>query len=473
MKKILGALLLFFSLSVHAQTGTAKEQIDTTAGNADSVEVRVAVLPDSGATGAADGNIISKQIGSSGGKIISEDGRIELIFPAGALSKTTNISIQPIVNLLPNGNGKGYQFEPSGTRFIKPVEIIFHYSQKEDETCPAQLHFMAIQNKNGKWEYMNYEDWDSVTKALKGHITHFSAMVDGNEVELQPRDVNLRLGDKRLFYLELAQAPVENLGGDELSQLPTGPSVSSVLKVSKWSAKFGTFVRDDAKKIKAIYSAPRNMPPGNKDEVTLNLNILEMVKDVSYQKKGKSQIKYHTESVPKSRLKETATFTSTVHLNDVYRVFVTHDVEYRPGMGTIVADASSFDVDIFPASESQPAHVAITNIQRYTPDIVKKGRSMAGCKLVITPVAGTNSIYITTDYKDLELSNSDPPEVSFEFPAASSEQTYFLFHCAGKTSTKPEALKAFPLVPKIKFIENGLGQSIDMKAYKILVSPLR
>ena len=69
MKKILGALLLFFSLSVHAQTGTAKEQIDTTAGNADSVEVRVAVLPDSGATGAADGNIISKQIGSSGGKL--------------------------------------------------------------------------------------------------------------------------------------------------------------------------------------------------------------------------------------------------------------------------------------------------------------------------------------------------------------------------------------------------------------------
>jgi hypothetical protein len=308
MKKILGALLLFFSLSVHAQTGTAKEQIDTTAGNADSVEVRVAVLPDSGATGAADGNIISKQIGSSGGKIISEDGRIELIFPAGALSKTTNISIQPIVNLLPNGNGKGYQFEPSGTRFIKPVEIIFHYSQKEDETCPAQLHFMAIQNKNGKWEYMDYEDWDSVTKALKGHITHFSAMVDGNEVELQPRDATLRLGDKRIFYLEKAQAPIPNPGGDELPALPTGPSVSSALKVSKWSAKFGTFAKNEESKIKATYTAPKSMPSGNIDEVTLNLNILEMYKDVTDQKKGKSKIRYHTESIPKTRVKETATF---------------------------------------------------------------------------------------------------------------------------------------------------------------------
>ena len=61
-----------------------------------------------------------------------------------------------------------------GTQFIKPVKVIFHYSQKEDEICPATLHFMAIQDKRGKWEYMDYEECDSTTSLLKGHITHFS-----------------------------------------------------------------------------------------------------------------------------------------------------------------------------------------------------------------------------------------------------------------------------------------------------------
>jgi hypothetical protein len=114
--------------------------------------MRTIGLPDSTAIGKPEGKLVSKEIGPAGGTIISDDGRVELIFPAGTLTKETNISIQPIINLLPNGNGKGYQFEPSGTRFIKPVEIVFHYSQGEDEVCTAPLHFMAIQDKNGKWE---------------------------------------------------------------------------------------------------------------------------------------------------------------------------------------------------------------------------------------------------------------------------------------------------------------------------------
>jgi hypothetical protein len=62
----------------------------------DSVEVRVIELPDSTAIGAPDGKPVSKEIGPAGGSITSDDGRVELIFPEGALTTATVISIQPL-----------------------------------------------------------------------------------------------------------------------------------------------------------------------------------------------------------------------------------------------------------------------------------------------------------------------------------------------------------------------------------------
>src|ERR1700733_6919046 len=48
--------------------------------------------------GSATGNAVSKTIGSSGGSITSEDGKLELIVPAGAVNSDTVFSIQPISN---------------------------------------------------------------------------------------------------------------------------------------------------------------------------------------------------------------------------------------------------------------------------------------------------------------------------------------------------------------------------------------
>ena len=69
-------------------------------------------LSDSTGFGTPEGKLISKEIGVDGGQIVSEDGRVELIFPAGALAKNTIISIQPRTNPAPNGVGRSYWFEP-------------------------------------------------------------------------------------------------------------------------------------------------------------------------------------------------------------------------------------------------------------------------------------------------------------------------------------------------------------------------
>src|SRR3954470_13563933 len=125
MKKILFSFFIFSSICTNAQV--------------DSLQKRISESPDSTGFGVPDGKVAAKEIGPSGGTISSDDGRVELIFPPGALTASTSITIQPTTNLLPHGAGNAYQFEPSGVQFRKPVEIIFRYSAEQAEACPPEL----------------------------------------------------------------------------------------------------------------------------------------------------------------------------------------------------------------------------------------------------------------------------------------------------------------------------------------------
>jgi hypothetical protein len=50
--------------------------------------------PDITAIGSPIGNLVSKTIGSGGGSLTSDDGKVQLTIPASALAVNTDISIQ-------------------------------------------------------------------------------------------------------------------------------------------------------------------------------------------------------------------------------------------------------------------------------------------------------------------------------------------------------------------------------------------
>src|SRR3954471_12496956 len=100
MKTLVISFLLVFPFLVMAQQDTA--------------QIKVIEPADSTGFGIPDGKQVSKELGSSGGRIASGDGKVELFFPIGALTTNTLISIQATTNPAPNGSGKAYQFEPSG-----------------------------------------------------------------------------------------------------------------------------------------------------------------------------------------------------------------------------------------------------------------------------------------------------------------------------------------------------------------------
>jgi len=286
----------------------------------DSIKVKLVQLPVITKFGTPDGNLASKDIGPSGGTIASEDGKVELIFPEGALKSTATISIQPTTNLVQNGNGKAYQLEPSGTQFLKPVSVIIHYTEQEAAICPPELMFLAIQDSTGKWEYMDYNDWDSTTKSLKGFITHFSSVVNGNLAELYPREHTLKVNSSMEFFLNIVQTsnqtpvPAVDDGEDILPPLPAIAPLGNfraswqVNGIDGGTPKFGT-IAPKQNKSTATYTAPILLP--------LNYVVTVKLKASLFKEKttGKKRKMIEFNSLAKQ-----VSFTSTVNLYDLYDV---------------------------------------------------------------------------------------------------------------------------------------------------------
>ena len=157
MKNIIAFSFLLISVSAIAQNDILKDTV---------------LKPVITEIGIPDGEKVNLKIGEEGGRLKSSDGKVELVFPAGALTENKNIIIQPVTNLAPNGSGKAYWFEPSGIQFKKPVQITFYYNDEEAEICPPDLMGLAIQNKQGQWSFINYDTWDSTAKSLNPHCSY-------------------------------------------------------------------------------------------------------------------------------------------------------------------------------------------------------------------------------------------------------------------------------------------------------------
>jgi len=255
MKKIIAFIFLFVTVTASAQNIPSN---DTTA--------RPAIT----AIGKPDGEKTEMKIGKEGGGITSSDGKVSLIFPEGALSKKTTISIQPTTNLAPNGNGKAYRMEPSGINFQQPVQIIFNYTENETEGNSPELLGIAMQGEKGQWSSLNKAVADTVAKTLTADIRHFSSYVNFRWAKIYPSSARVKVnGSLRLKIRALVPLDgdgeadeLASLGGVEKQQvikwsvnnIPKGNSTVGLVSVSENNS--------------AIYQAPVQIPAQNPVTVT-------------------------------------------------------------------------------------------------------------------------------------------------------------------------------------------------------------
>lgn len=124
------------------------------------------------------------QIGPAGGELRSEDGRLAVSIPAGALSSAVTVGVEPISNTAPLGLGRGYRLTPEGVNFAKPVKLTFSYDNAMLTGSAAEFLWITSQKPDGTWEGHLDSELDAATRTVSTETTHFSDWVIGKMIDL-------------------------------------------------------------------------------------------------------------------------------------------------------------------------------------------------------------------------------------------------------------------------------------------------
>jgi hypothetical protein len=134
-------------------------------------------------------------VGPAGGTVESEDGKVRIDIPAGALTSEENIRIEPITNTNPTGKGPAYRLEPHGTTFAKAVKLTFTYDQVDLQATVAEALQIAYQADNGVWMAMPGIKLNKQDRTITIETTHFSDWSYFSYIHLSPQQRGVRPGE--------------------------------------------------------------------------------------------------------------------------------------------------------------------------------------------------------------------------------------------------------------------------------------
>ena len=250
MKSLLLLLLLVSNLATFAQDDSAQ----------------IITAPTLTEKGKPAGEKISQKINKDGGKLVSADGRMELLIPPDAVSSKTNISIQPVTSTLTSGNGVAYELQPAGITFQKPLQITFHYTDREAQGVMQQLKAIAWQDDTGQWYQLDNSVVDTLNKTITGNITHFSTWVFFDSFLLQPTSARVKV-NKQLDLIIVCTLPRPETAGGVITDGVLPKSIRFLTYVDgvrggnavvgKTSAVIGNSIRN------VKYTAPASVPDNN------------------------------------------------------------------------------------------------------------------------------------------------------------------------------------------------------------------
>ncbi len=244
--------------------------------------------------GTESGAAVSITIGSGGGSFQSADGILTVIVPAGALTTSTTLTIQPITNEAPMGQGGGYRLGPEGATFAKPVQLKFTYDEQSLDGTLEDFLWIVTQAEDRSWNGVVKSVIDKTANTVTVETTHFSDWAMGRfmELSLVPSSATLKKGESLSLKLNGFQMPQEELDElapltlikeeplDELTPITSiQPAEERLLKfrVVKWTLNgsaapvSGSSGSLSATKSTATYKAPNIRPANNPVAVTVEL----------------------------------------------------------------------------------------------------------------------------------------------------------------------------------------------------------
>lgn len=246
------------------------------AGANDTLPIKIFRLDSITAKGKPAGTASSMEMDRSGGRLVSDDGRLELIFPEGAIGKKRKISIEPVTNHVANGRGMAYHLTPSGIQFEKPVTIVFHYAEEELAGSLAELKGIAWQNDQGKWEALPEVQTDTIAKTITSTIFHFSSYAQFDKIVLIPAQARVKVEKTLAMAIHLVGSAFEESENEDEDFLPgLPPSIPRpewyVNNISRGSVDVGRIQTHDYTNNNVDFIAPASVPEQNPVAVSARL----------------------------------------------------------------------------------------------------------------------------------------------------------------------------------------------------------
>lgn len=229
------------------------------------------------AVGKPIGEPYTEFVGPEGGLVKSPDGTIEIEIPEGALSKETEIGIQPLSNTCGGGLGNSYRLTPHGTTFKKPVTIRFSYQKMERLVSSTKTLKIAYQNNEGVWTTVGSTAIDPVQKTVTVQSTHFSDWAQIEAMVLTPPVKTVGLGEQvNLKAVIYVHSDAEDLIAPLGKELPAIDANDVPIKLDPkyivgWSLSGPGQLT--GKGNEAIYTAPSAKPASKTATVTVELNV--------------------------------------------------------------------------------------------------------------------------------------------------------------------------------------------------------
>ncbi|MEP6780633.1 MAG: Ig-like domain-containing protein [Gemmatimonadaceae bacterium] len=131
----------------------------------------------SGSTSIAVGEV--NPVTSAGGTVIAAGGKVQLAFPAGAVTSNTAIAVTPIAAPASNGliiAGTAYEFGPSGS-FAVPIDATIKYDASQLPANASQKLLGLYTLVGPIWELIPNSIVDSVAHTVHAPLSHFSTYV--------------------------------------------------------------------------------------------------------------------------------------------------------------------------------------------------------------------------------------------------------------------------------------------------------
>ncbi|WP_300600902.1 hypothetical protein [Niabella sp.] len=214
-------------------------------------------------------------IGPNGGVLQSEDGRLEVEFPAGAVTEETEIGIEPLKNTALSGIGFSYRLTPHGKTFQKKVTLRFHYKTDERRIAGNEALEIAYQNDKGIWTCIGNSKNDKINKTINVQTSHFSDWALVTSMELSPVVKTVGPGEsislKALQYVFPASKD-DFLVPLMLPEAGTGEPLGLQKEyIKKWTLDGPGKLTGTGNT--AVYTAPSTPPPNKTATITLELNV--------------------------------------------------------------------------------------------------------------------------------------------------------------------------------------------------------